>query len=95
VQRDGPELGRPDGGRGGSTRRAVETAGEEQDTVADLLGGEAAAGMAAEEFVLRIGVDESFVRVGPETVGAAEDEAAHELFRRAAFLAESRGKPVE
>ena len=51
--------------------------------------------MAAKEFVLRIGVDESFVRVGPETVGAAEDEAAHELFRRAAFLAESRGKPVE
>ena len=51
--------------------------------------------MAAEEFVLRIGVDESFVRVGPETVGAAEDEAAHELFRRAALFAEGRGEPVE
>src|SRR5690606_31701815 len=69
--------------------------GQEQVTVADLLGGKAAAILSAEEVILGIGGGEGGGGCRAESVGAAEDDGADEFLYRASVLPEAGGEMIE
>jgi hypothetical protein len=79
----------------GAEERAVESAGEGEDRVADGLGFEAADGHVVEELVL--GVERPGVVVGTagHAVGAGEDHEAVQVLDRPAASDELGGEVVE